>query len=268
MDKEAMINEIKEAIYKEAAFTPSVVSALTHVGVGAATGAGTGYLLGRRQNKQIEEYNKTHKSKVKKINLAKPTIGMGITGGMIGGEVYGIRKNLHDIKHMNDDWQKNYDDFWKNYQRYQGYSGAASHASDSVNFDKAKDLFGVNFKDMKNKSEVEKAYKAAARKYHPDLNKAPEAAEKMKSINSMMDNIRKSQWFQKLATDQEYILEKIAEYMDMIYESAIEKTASSKEHDDKVKKLIKPEISYNTQPTPKTFGERLRQKENFKENKS
>jgi curved DNA-binding protein CbpA len=182
----------------------------------------------------------------------------------MGGEVYAIRKNLHDIKHMNDDFKNYYNNFHNNYNNY-NYGGFASHADDKVNFDKVKDLFGTDIKDAKNKSDVERAYKAAARKYHPDLNKSEGAAEKMKSVNVVMDRIRNSSWFQKLATDEEYIMEKIAEYMEMIYDCAIEKTAENKEHHDRVKKLMKGEMNYNAAPTPKTWRERAKQPENFKE---
>ena len=38
--------------------------------------------------------------------------------------------------------------------------------------------------------EIKKAYKVMAKKYHPDLNKTPEAAEKMKEINAAYDVLK------------------------------------------------------------------------------
>ena len=38
--------------------------------------------------------------------------------------------------------------------------------------------------------EIKKAYKSMAKKYHPDLNKTPEAAEKMKEINAAYDVLK------------------------------------------------------------------------------
>ncbi len=38
--------------------------------------------------------------------------------------------------------------------------------------------------------EIKKAYKSMAKKYHPDLNKSPDAAEKMKEINAAYDVLK------------------------------------------------------------------------------
>jgi len=40
--------------------------------------------------------------------------------------------------------------------------------------------------------EIKKAYRAAARKYHPDVNKSPEAEEKMKEINEAWEKYQKA----------------------------------------------------------------------------
>ncbi|MEA2028820.1 MAG: DnaJ domain-containing protein, partial [Campylobacterota bacterium] len=65
----------------------------------------------------------------------------------------------------------------------------------------AKSLYetlGLN--DNASADEIKKAYRKLARKYHPDINKEPEAAEKFKEINAayevLSDKEKKAQYDQ------------------------------------------------------------------------
>lgn len=51
------------------------------------------------------------------------------------------------------------------------------------------DVLGVN--ESASDEELNKAYKALARKYHPDMNSSPEAGQKMVEINCAYDEIKK-----------------------------------------------------------------------------
>lgn len=76
-----------------------------------------------------------------------------------------------------------------------GYSSGAGRASSSQQASKAYDhIPGLG--KVKTKKDAERAYKAAARKNHPDLGGDP---EKMKDINSSWDDFKNSPLYEKLA---------------------------------------------------------------------
>lgn len=105
-------------------------------------------------------------------------------------------------KRTSDDWRKQWED------RFNG-SKSGTGTSASVDHSKIKDAFETDLSKATKKTEVQSAYKKAAMKYHPDRNKAQGAQEKMKNINSTMDHVKKSDWYQKLAFYMEqYKMEK------------------------------------------------------------
>ncbi len=52
--------------------------------------------------------------------------------------------------------------------------------------------------NIKSKRDLTKAYRAAARKYHPDLNKAPDASKKMGKASEAYNKLKETRWFEGL----------------------------------------------------------------------
>lgn len=73
---------------------------------------------------------------------------------------------------------------------------ARKHPSDFKDMFKEHD---IDLKKIKTKEQFTKTYRNLAKKYHPDVNKTPGAEEKFKDINNAVENLRKSDWYEKLA---------------------------------------------------------------------
>ena len=98
--------------------------------------------------------------------------------------------------------QKHWEDFKQQYQNH-GTGGGSSYRrptsagafdAHKKNFD---NLAGVNFDTFKTKAEATKAFRTAAKKYHPDLN--PKGEDQFKTLNNAWEALRNSSAFDKLA---------------------------------------------------------------------
>lgn len=63
---------------------------------------------------------------------------------------------------------------------------------------------GIDPTTVKTKKEVKQAFLRRMRKIHPDVNKATDAHERTVKLNSMYDAVKKSMWFEKLASLQSF----------------------------------------------------------------
>jgi hypothetical protein len=127
---------------------------------------------------------------------------------------------------------KEWEDTWKKYQQQSGGSGSGKGSSQDYDYSnfwkgfggtgedkmkqKVRDLLGVELSDIKTKADLKKAYKKAALKWHPDVNKSSDATEMMKKINVLIDD---KYWDKLAAWENEYI-EKVAYYKEVIYNMA------------------------------------------------
>ena len=146
-----------------------VSSLAKHVGIGGlaggALGAGYGYATSDK-----------NKSKAARRQRIVNAMGGGISGAFAGAHLgYG----LHELKRIGR----------------AGYRYAKSKAPpDHRPYLHHLDLSG----NEKTKSEIIKKYREAAMKHHPDRPGGSES--KMKDLNNAWDNIRRSSWFDKLAS--------------------------------------------------------------------
>lgn len=68
--------------------------------------------------------------------------------------------------------------------------------------------------NFKTKKDVSKHYRELAKKFHPDVNKAPDATQKFQKINNAMDNLKTTDWYDRLAFYKEELMEKVAKQKD------------------------------------------------------
>ena len=159
----------------------------------------------------------------RKSGIKGAAIGAGL-GGALGG-VTGYRgtkasnkwKASYNARQQarKKDWDDFfYENFYKQYGGYGAGAGRAKPAADTL-LKKVQDL-GMDTSNIKTKTEFNKAYKTLAKKYHPDINPTAKPDD-MKILNATVDDIRKSNWFEKLSF-----------YLDQIRSAGLEKTAKTK----------------------------------------
>lgn len=203
-------------------------------GAGAALGSiGLGLLQNRNYNKAIrnaqekQENARTERSRKfwenTEARLKKQKkLGVGISAasgaiiGAYGPYMYSAMKNearrsADWSKSYNKAWEdaeRNFNDTWNRYhqQRQRAYEYYRRNYGGSTGHSTTRDIsddfskFGIKKEQFSSKAEFNKWYKSQARKYHPDLNpNNQEAADMMKKVNNFADNVKKSDWFSKLA---------------------------------------------------------------------
>lgn len=157
---------------------------------GAAIGAAGGGLFSRRPGSARSKEMQDYRRRQRKRNMAMGAIYGGLAGGSAGFSGGAILDDLSEAGFRGF--------------RFRGRSGIGRSNR------KPDDVFramGGSGKAPKTKKEWEKLYKRQARKYHPDLQgrKSPreqaEAANKMKELNSLMDDVRRaSHYWDKLGS--------------------------------------------------------------------
>ncbi len=100
-------------------------------------------------------------------------------------------------------------------------------------FEKAKSFIGsskmrelgnmldIDLSKITTKKELNSQYRKLAKKYHPDIN--PDGDEMFKKINDAMEQLKASDWYEKLAFNEDFMLEKIAAYIDDIEKVVLRK---------------------------------------------
>lgn len=146
----------------------------------AALGAGTGFVARAR----YEDKFKTEREKTLKDKLLRKAPLIGGLAGFGGGFATGYRQvgrlldNLVEVQDaIYSTWFKTTDEKTRNI---------------------IKKMFEITGKE-KTKAEVRKKYLELAKKYHPDVNKNPNAAEQMRVVTEAWDKLQTSPWFEKLA---------------------------------------------------------------------
>jgi hypothetical protein len=162
---------------------------------GAAIGATLGGFAGGRTKKHPRKGTTSEKSDQKtdkQTALRRRKIIRGAVLGGLTGALYGA--GLDTELHRRDSFR---DAPWDDYRsRYRG-----GFWEDQV-AETPKELWarlGGRGAPPTTKQEFKAAYRAAARKYHPDLNSGPEAEASMRDLNDAWDKTRGSPWFDKLA---------------------------------------------------------------------
>ena len=199
-------------------------------GAGAAAGGiGLGLLQNHAINKQIknaqrkQETARTDASRMRwekvedslKKHKKGRVAGSAIYGTLAGAAIpYSVFSSRNEARRVSDyrkaydadwdDFQKEWDKTWEAYKNaYNGGSNRNWYSGGSSSYTKARDAsgdfsaFGINKDQFKTKADFNKWYKSQAKKYHPDIN--PDGADMMKKVNNFADNVRKSDWFSKLA---------------------------------------------------------------------
>ena len=200
-------------------------------GAGAAIGGiGMGLLSNHTINKQIknaqkrQETAKTDASRLrwekvedelrkgKRKRIAGAVAGGAISGASIPYQFFSIKNDARksaDYRKASDafwdDFNKKWDRTWNDYKNTYhqrtysggGYSGNSSGRAQARDVSGDFSAFGINKDQFKTKADFNKWYKGQAKKYHPDIN--PNGADMMKKVNDFADNVKKSDWFSKLA---------------------------------------------------------------------
>jgi len=146
-----------------------------------------------------EEKKKTKTRKNYKYNRAN-VIGNTVAGGIVGAYLGQTYKDLGNTRRR-----------YSYYDRGSAGSGGSTGFSGtkSVGTDGYLNWLDVTKKTMKSKKDVKSAYRAAARKYHPDLNQAipgnkksmanaEEAEKRMKKASEAYEKLKGDRWFEGL----------------------------------------------------------------------
>lgn len=121
----------------------------------------------------------------KRSDSKKGTSGGGAkTGG--AGDPDGWDKKTRD----NWEW---FQQEWKRYdeQKKSGRTNAGPQAPKNAKKQTPYEVLGITY--ATSEKDAQAAYRKLARQFHPDVNKAPEALERMQEINAAWDYVRKGQ---------------------------------------------------------------------------
>lgn len=110
------------------------------------------------------------------------------------------QKGTPEFKKAIQDMAKGVNRDFKSGNMYESLDGnlAKKLIDPSKLFDEAKEL-GLNLSKLKTKKDVKKAVREKIMEYHPDINKSPDAGIQSAKINDLNNQIKNSEWFEKLA---------------------------------------------------------------------
>lgn len=209
-----------------AAFSNAQVAGIGLIG---ALGGGIlgGFSADRNVKSQLKNnknrYNRTKSPVIKEYLLKqrnqleeahKEMVVAGVTSGGVMGGMIGLNFGLH--KQQRARTEQGWENFRRSrsenyYNRYRSYAGG-NRAYDRLgnDFKESFKKYNVNLDNIKTKSEFKGIHRDLVKKYHPDVNKSPDATEHMQNINRAVDKAKNSSWYEKLARYYTEQIEKIA----------------------------------------------------------
>ena len=180
---------------------------------GAAIGATLGGFVGGRTKKEPKKKTTSEKSDQKTDNqtslrrrkIIRNAVLGGLTGALYGSGIDAElrhRKSFKDAHKAHDNWD---DEWWDRYRQSwddssSGYQGGFPRVRIPDTREELWARLGGKGAPPTTKQEFKAAYRAAARKYHPDLNSGTAAEAAMKDLNETWDSVQGSPWFDKLAS--------------------------------------------------------------------
>ena len=221
--------EHKEEIYKEAKVNSGKY---TLIGMGIGSGAGllggtlNGWRLSREYKKDELRRNKYRKHPVSEDKIKRDAhnlhignmIGHTLAGGFVGANT---GHSFAKAQQAAEDFKNTYGNYNRHYRTYNTYNRTASKADVLKNLKTQFKNYNVDLDSIKTKIEFNKTYRNLAKQYHPDINKAPDAGEKMRDINDLADKARTSDWYEKLAKRLEALMEKTAKTLAVDFDGTL-----------------------------------------------
>jgi len=184
------------------------------LGIALLVGAGLGGISGFSESAlakfQLEMEKEKTKSKQRKkqideelkyISIPAFTLGGAAVGAGLGGYMQGdmlrfnkkMRNRTRDFRNYFRSWNKGWGDWSRQGGNWERFRREPPRAS----VDKAKKYF--NIEKIKTKDEAKNVYRDLVKKHHPDKGGDEHT---MKEINNHWDQIKHSDWFQKLAFEK------------------------------------------------------------------
>jgi hypothetical protein len=206
-----VLRQLKPDRYGKVPLVGGLIGASTGALMGASAHAETKALLSRQIGRAKSKKEKDRlRTAIKNQSLPKSMLVgaslMGGFGGALGAKAQRniLKSRIHDVNVMRTlkgqarsrrrAWEKAWSRFNKDWEDAFRGSRGGNPFRRAADPGTAKSFFGIG--GAKTKAEVAKAYKAMAKKHHPD---AGGSVEKMQEVNKHYDNIKNSDWFNKLA---------------------------------------------------------------------